>query len=100
RRWPVKAEVRFGVRVRPAVEGSCQCGGLSAAAGQVLFQYEDQYHVAFGGEVRDILGNYRSALRPSEGRHMYVIGSLEADLGDVYRVVPIGGAQQLGRGHR
>jgi hypothetical protein len=44
--------------LRPPVENLGECDGLAASRGQVLLQHEHEHEhdVAFGGEVRDILG--------------------------------------------
>jgi len=64
----------------PAVENLGERGGLPTSGGQVLLQHEYEHDIAFGGEVRDILGNDRPAFRPGGRRHLRVVGRTEAGL--------------------
>jgi hypothetical protein len=54
-------EIGVGVLLRPAVENLGERGGLSTARWEILLEHEHEYDVAFGGEVRDVLGNDRAA---------------------------------------
>ena len=76
--------------LRPSVENLGERGGLATACGQVLLWYEYEHHIAFSGEVNDVLGNNRPALPPGGGRHMYIFGCSKADLGDMNGVVTVG----------
>lgn len=53
-----------------------------------------------GGEVRDVLGYYRAALRPGGSGNVGIVGRPESDFGhvDCIKAVPL--AQQLGCGCR
>jgi hypothetical protein len=84
----------------PVVKGLCECGGLPASGGQVLLEHEHEYHVAFGREVRNVLGDDSPTLGPGGCRHLGIVGRAEADLGDVNRVVTVCLAQQQGHSRR
>ena len=88
------AEVGVGVLLRPAVENLRERGGLSTAGWEVLLEHEHQYDVAFGSEVRDILGHDRPAFPPGNRRHLRVFGCPKTGLGDMDCVVTVGVAQE------
>jgi hypothetical protein len=54
---------------------------LGAAGRQVLLEHEQQDHVAFGGEVGDVLGDHGPALGPRGRRKLSVVAALESGLG-------------------
>src|SRR5262249_8640401 len=95
----MRTEIGVGMILCPAVENLGERGGLPTSGGQVLLQHEHQYDIAFGGEVRDILSNDRSAFCPGVSRHLRCVGRTEADLSDMDRVVTVGGTQEHD-GHR
>ena len=96
----MRTEIGVGMILCPAVENLSERGGLPTSGGQVLLQHEYEHDIAFGGEVRDILGNDRPAFRPGGCRHLRVVGRTEADLSDMDRVVTVGVTQEHGGGRR
>src|SRR5271166_238795 len=60
---PVRPEIRLRVILGPAVESLGEGGGLPAPRGQVLLQHEHEHHIAFGREVRNVLGDDSPAPR-------------------------------------
>ena len=95
---PVRANVGFGVLVRPAVQDRCERTCLRAAGGQVLLEYKHQHDVAFSSEVGNVLGDDGSAIGPGSSRNVSVLSTREA--GRVDRVVTVFLPQQRGRGRR
>ena len=79
----MRAEVGVGMLVCPPVENLGKGGSLATARGQVLLEHEYEHDIAFGGEVHDVLGNSRPAFPPSGGRHVYIFGCSETDLGEL-----------------
>ena len=67
----------------PPVENLGEGGSLATGRGQVLLEHEYEHDIAFGGEVHDVLGNSRPAFPPSGGRHVYIFGCSETDLGEL-----------------
>ncbi len=86
---------QVGIRVglHPAVEYPCESGRLPAPRGQIPLQDEHQHEVSFVSEVRDILGDDGSVFGPGACRNLRVVGSPEADLGDMHGVMAVSVAQ-------
>ena len=86
-------EVGIRVVLHPAVEDPCESGRLPAPRGQIPLQDEYQHEVPFVSEVRDILGDDGSVIRPGACRNLGVVGSREACLGDMHGVMAVSVAQ-------
>src|SRR6185312_11866231 len=84
----------------PVVKGLREGGGLRTCGGQVLLAPEHEYHVAFGREVRNILGDDSPALGPGGCRHLGIVSRAETDLCDVDCVVTVCLAQEQGYSRR
>lgn len=96
----MRAEVRIGMLRRPAVENLGERGGLATSRGQILLKHEHEHDVAFGSEVRDILGYDRAAFAPGDHSHLCVLRRPKADLGNMDGVMTVGVAQDYRRSHR
>src|ERR1700722_9384792 len=91
---PVRAEVRFGIAVRPLIKYCRQRGRLPASCWQVPLEHEYQHDVTLRSEVVDVLGNYSSAVGASRRRDVRIVSCLQASLTDMDGVVAVLLAEQ------
>jgi len=75
------------------VENPSEGGCLCSSRWHVLLEGEDEDHVMLGGEVHNVLGDYRALLRPSGVGHPRIVGCAKPDLGHVDGIVPVPGTK-------
>jgi hypothetical protein len=84
--WPVVADIGVRIRLDPAIEDVREFCRLSAAAGEVLLQHDDQDEVSFVGEVGDVLGDDGASFGTCVPGDRSVVGRTQPNLRDMMRV--------------
>jgi hypothetical protein len=94
--WPVVADIRIRIRLDPAIEHVREHGRLSAAAGEVLLQHDDQDEVPFVDEIGDVLRDHGASFRTCVPGDRRVVGRTQPNLGDMMRVSAVLVAKNAG----